>query len=130
MAAASSDVLQTNAPTVTEAIQNIPPELRKIIFKHYLAIKLRQRAALGWDKVHEQIPKLHLTLKLRQRVALGWDEVHEAIEQIIKVLFCYKCDDCWKSGLCNMCNNSGVKHYLGYPVFDENDYDEIFKKFY
>ena len=27
---------------VTEAIQSLPPELREIIYKHYLAIKLRE----------------------------------------------------------------------------------------
>ena len=40
---------------VTEAIQSLPPELREIIYKHYLAIKLRERAALGWDLVHDEL---------------------------------------------------------------------------
>ena len=31
---------------ITEAIQNLPPELREIIYKHYLAIKLKEREAL------------------------------------------------------------------------------------
>ena len=30
---------------ITEAIQNLPPELREIIYKHYLAIKLKEREA-------------------------------------------------------------------------------------
>ena len=34
---------------VIEAIQNLPPELREIIYKHYLTIKLREREALGWN---------------------------------------------------------------------------------
>ena len=34
---------------ITEAIQNLPPELREIIYKHYLAIKLKEREALGWN---------------------------------------------------------------------------------
>jgi len=28
------------------------------------------------------------------------------------------------------CYKNGVKHYLGYPIYDENNYDEIFQKFY
>ena len=97
-----------------EAIQKLPPELREKIYKEYLTIKLRQQAALGWDVVHEAIEEAPFC------------EYHE---QIVKVLFCRKCDDCRKNGLCNMCKKSGVKHYLGYAVFDENNYDEIFKKF-
>ena len=45
-------------PTLSEAIQNLPPELREIILKEYLAIKMRERASMGWDKVHKQISKL------------------------------------------------------------------------
>ena len=40
---------------VIEAIQNLPPELREIIYKHYIAIKLRERAALGWYLVHDEL---------------------------------------------------------------------------
>ena len=38
-----------------EAIQNLPPELREIIYKHYLAIKLKDREALGWKLVHNEL---------------------------------------------------------------------------
>ena len=40
---------------ITEAIQSLPPELREIIYKHFLTIKLRERAALGWDLVHDEL---------------------------------------------------------------------------
>ena len=40
---------------ITEAIQNLPPELREIIYKHYLAIKLKEREALGWNLVHNEL---------------------------------------------------------------------------
>jgi len=41
MAAArySFDVLQTSNCQLSEAIQNLPPELRETIYKEYLAIK-------------------------------------------------------------------------------------------
>ena len=57
MAAArySSDVLQSNNCQLSEAIYNLPPELYEIIYKEYLTIKLRQRAALGWNEVHEAL---------------------------------------------------------------------------
>ena len=34
-----------NTCQVIEAIQNLPPELREIIYKHYLAIKLKERGS-------------------------------------------------------------------------------------
>ena len=40
---------------VIKAIQNLPPELREIIYKHYLEIKLREREALGWKLVHNEL---------------------------------------------------------------------------
>ena len=40
---------------VIEAIQNLPPELCEIIYKHYLAIKLKEREALGWNLVHDEL---------------------------------------------------------------------------
>ena len=76
---------------------------------------------------------------MRHRAAMGCDEVHQAIEeapfcedraQIVKVLFCHTCDTCGRNGLCYVCNKNGVKRYLGYPMFDVDDYDEIFQKFY
>ena len=70
---------------------------------------------------------------------MGWDEVHYDIEEapfcekrsrIVKVTFCRKCNFCDLKGLCFECYKNGVKHYLGYPVYDYNDYDEIFMKGY
>ena len=40
---------------IIEAIQSLPPELREIIYKHFLTIKLRERVALGWDLVHDEL---------------------------------------------------------------------------
>ena len=40
---------------VIEAIQNLPPELREIIYKHYLAIKLKEGEALGCNLVHNEL---------------------------------------------------------------------------
>jgi len=55
MAAASYslDVLQR----LDEAIQSLPTELREIICKEYVEMKQRERAALGWKKVHEALLK-------------------------------------------------------------------------
>ena len=43
------------ATIISETIRKLPPELCEIIYKEYLAIKLRQRAALGWNEVHEAL---------------------------------------------------------------------------
>ena len=47
----------SNSLDVLEAIKNLPPELREIIYKDFVAIKQREREALGWTKVHKQILK-------------------------------------------------------------------------
>ena len=96
-----------------ELIKTLPPELREEIYKEYIKIKLRQRKALGWDEVNAAIAEAPFC---------------EHNEQIVKVLFCYKCRDCMRNGLCNLCSKNGVEHFLGYPIYDEDDYDEVFKK--
>ena len=98
---------------LTEYIKKLPPELREKIFKEFLTIKLSQRKALGWDEVNYAIAEAPFC---------------EHNEQIVKVLFCYKCSGCLRNGLCNLCHRNGVKPFLGYPIYDENDYDEVFKK--
>ena len=121
-----------------ELIQALPAELREKICTEYIVIKLWQRKMLGWDAVREEIRKGYTKMKLRQRKALGWDEVHVAIyeapfcdhnEQIVRVLFCYKCSGlCPRNNLCNPCHRNGRTHYLAYPIYYEDDYDECFKK--
>ena len=97
-----------------ELIKTLPPELREIIYKEFIKIKLRERKALGWDEVHAAIKEAPVC-----------DHNH----QIVKVLFCYKCEGgCGRNYFCNLCRRNGIRHYLGYPIYDENDYDEVFKK--
>ena len=72
----------SNKCQLFEAIYNLPPELRELIYKEYLAIKMRQRAALGWDEVHKALHKEYLAIKMRQRAALGWEEVHQALKEV------------------------------------------------
>jgi len=117
MAAArySSDVLQSNNCQLSEAIQNLPPELREIIYKEYVAIKMRERKAMGWDKVYDEIEEAAFC---------------EKRSRIVTAMFCRKCKSCLVKRLCYECSKNGVKHYLGYRIYDENAYAEIFKKFY
>ena len=96
-----------------ELIKTLPIELREEIYKEYIKIKLRQRKALGWDEVNEDIVKAPFC---------------EHNEQIVKVLFCHKCLGCQRNGLCDLCRRNGVKHFLIYSVYDENDHNEVFKK--
>jgi len=53
MAAASysSDVLQTSIFHISEAIQNLPPELLEKIYKKFVAVKMRERKEMGWNEV-------------------------------------------------------------------------------
>jgi len=57
MAAASysSDILHTRIFQISEAIQNLPLEIREKIYKEFVAIKLRERKEMGWDEVHDEI---------------------------------------------------------------------------
>jgi len=98
-----------------EAIQNLPPELREMILKEYIAIKIKERKAMCWDDVHYEIDEAPFC---------------EKRSRIVKVMFCRKCNSCGLKGLCYECYKNGEKHYLGYPAYDENDYAEIFQKFY
>ena len=104
---------EKNKCQLTDAIQILPPEISEIIYKEYIKIKLRERADLGWDEVNSAIKEAPFC---------------DHNEQIVKVLFCYKCGHCMRNYLCNLCKRNGVRHYLGYPIYDENDYDECFKK--
>ena len=100
---------------LTEAIKILPLELREKINKEYIKIKLRERKALGWDEVNAAIKEAPFC---------------DHNQQIVKVLFCYKCRHCRRNYHCNLCRRNGVNHYLGYPIYDEDDYDEVFKKCY
>jgi len=85
MAAASysSDVRR-----IDEAIQRLPPELREIICKEFVSIKLREREVLGWNKVHEVILKKPFC-KYRN--------------QIVSTIICVDALDCPYEGCCYLC---------------------------
>ena len=55
---------------LSEAIQNLPPELHETIYKEYLAIKRRQRKEMGWDEVHDEIEEAPICEK-RSRIGEG-----------------------------------------------------------
>jgi len=81
---------------LSEAIQNLPPELRKKIYKDYVTIKLCQRADLGWAKVHEHILKLPFC-QYRQ--------------QIVPIIICFDYPDCYFKGCCFPCfEREGTNH--------------------
>ena len=108
-----SSASEKNNCQLTDAIQILPTELREEICKEFIKIKLRERKALGWDEVNAAIKEAPFC---------------DHNQQIVKVLFCYKCGHCMRNYLCNLCRRNGVNHYLGYPIYDEDDYDEVFKK--
>ena len=83
-----SDILQTRIFQISEAIQNLSPEIREIIYNEYVAIKQRERAALGWNKVHEDILKQPFC-KYRK--------------QIVPTIICLEYQDCRFEGCCYPC---------------------------
>ena len=93
----ASDIRQTSIFHISEAIQNLLPELREKIYKEYVAIKLRERKEMGWDEVHYVIEEAPFCEK-RLRIVNGF--------------FCNECDGaCRRNGICSVCYENGDKHY-------------------
>ena len=81
---------------LSEAIQNVPPELREKIYKYSVTIKLCQRADLGWDKVHKNILKLPFC---------------EFKQQIVPMVICFEYLDCDFEECCFPCfKKEGTAH--------------------
>jgi len=77
-----------NIELFSEAIQNLPPELREKILKEYVAIKIKEKKEMGWCDVHEELKNLPYCKKQGQ---------------ITKVFLCLKCNNCKLTGLCVAC---------------------------
>ena len=118
-----------------ELINTIPAELREQFEKDYVKIQLWQRKMLGWDEVNANLDKAHTAIAIKQRKALGWDKVHEALEsapwcdyneQIVNMLFCYKCNR-FKCPLITTSaafakgTGSGITFFI-------SDYDDLFQE--
>jgi len=73
---------------LSEAIQRLPPELREMILKKYIAIKIKEKKEMGWAKVHENILKLPFC---------------EFKQQIVKMVICFEYADCFFEGCCFPC---------------------------
>ena len=87
---------------ITEAIQNLPPELREIIYKHYLAIKLKEREALGWNLVHNEL--------LIQPFC-------PEMERLVHILVCISYMHCCCGGCCYPCyKQEEILHEITIPV--------------
>jgi len=92
MAAArySSDV------QLSKAIQHLPPELREMILKEYNEIKIKEKKAMGWGTVHENILKLPFC---------------EFKQRIVRMVICFEYPNCYFEGCCFPCfENEGTVH--------------------
>ena len=76
---------------LSEAIQNLPPELREMILKEYLAIKINEKKEMGWGKVHKSILKLPFC---------------EFKQQIVTMVICVEYPNCYFEGCCFPCFKS------------------------
>jgi len=88
------------ATIISETIRKLPPELRE----KYLAIKIRQRTALGWKEVHEEFSKQPFCHNRQQ----------------LSIIMCLECSHCRWEGLCHPCFNQGIEHKLFYTPPIEN----------
>ena len=110
-----SDILHKSIFHVSEAIQNLSLEIREKIYKEFVAIKLTERKEMGWDKVHYYINETPFC---------------EKRQSIVKVMFCGYCYFCPRNGRCYECDKNKKYHYIGSPIYNENNYDKIFQKIY
>ena len=94
------------ADTTLQLIKTLPPELREKILKEYIKIKIKEREELGWWLVNRKIFNAPFC---------------KTNEQIVKSLYCPKCDECDRNGLCNLCKRNGIDHYLDYPLYCKPD---------
>ena len=109
-----ADSISQQAPAaelnLSEAIQYLPPELREIIYKEYLAIE----KLMGWGQVHNELLEAPFC---------------DARSRIVKVIKCRKCNTCGRDGLCYECLKNKVEHYLCPPwLVVVEDHDENFIK--
>jgi len=84
---------------LSEAIQSLPPELREMILKEYIAIKIKENIAI----------------KIKEKKEMGWGEVHKNIlklpfcefkQQIVRMVICVEYPDCPFDGCCLPCFES------------------------
>ena len=81
---------------LSEAIQNLPPELREMLLKEYITIKIKEKKEMGWDKVNKHISKL---------------PVCELKQQIVRMVICLDYANCYFEGCCFPCfENEGTVH--------------------
>ena len=79
---------QSSDCQLSDAIQNLPPELREKIYKDYVTIQLRQSSSSGWKKMHENILKLPFC-----------NHMH----QIVPMIICFDYSDRCFEGCCFPC---------------------------
>jgi len=82
---------------LSEAIQNLLPELQEMILNEFITIKIKEKKEMGWGEVHENILKLPFC-KLKQ--------------QIPPMIICFKYPDCPFEGKCYHCLDEGTVHEM------------------
>ena len=98
--------------SLTEAIQNLPPELREKIYNIWVKNKIKEKNEMGFDMINSEIKELPFC-----------EENH----QITKITFCRKCRTCEKNSWCYLCFKKGKKHFIGqyYDYMDDWDFIEF-----
>jgi len=94
---------------LSEAIQNLPPELREMLLKEYITIKIKEKKEMGWDGVNRRISGLPVC-------GLG--------RRIVRMVICLDCANCCFEGCCFPCfGGGGAVH--GALVGPPNDPEHI-----
>lgn len=94
--------------TISISIQNLSPELREMILKEYITIKMRGQMAVGWDKVHEEFKQTPFCQEQKSLVKVN-----------------LKHANCGVDGLCEPCLQEEFCHKV-FPGFDEYKYHSRF----
>ena len=92
-------------PTWFFSVQNLPFELQERIREELMSIKITQRSALSWDKIHQELQE---TPFCQER------------QSLVKVWLCFECTRCEIDGLCKASSKEGFYH-KAFP--DINEYN-------
>ena len=106
--------LSDDVERLDEAIQNLPPELREKIYKDYVATMQKERAAMEWEKVHEELLK---------------KPFNDSLEQIVADRKCQECGVGCFAGtppLCWLCEVTEIE--MAYALEWEKVHEELLKK--
>ena len=99
-------------PSLFEAIQSLPPELKEMIFKEYVTLKIKEGKRMGWGEINREIDDAFFCHKR---------------QQITRISTCRKCANCERNGMCMACLKLGEKHHIDPLLLNSSDCEDFIR---